>query len=311
MPNALDIYGGLTQVMDEVVRPRYQKTLFENGDLIPTIGNLLPGIKEIAIPKIQEVGGADIASDAASNIKLIYITTDYDRYPVYMFMSGFGVTFQESRSFGRTDLDGIKPRMALARLAIAQETNIATAIGRANVNFPGVLTNSLVQADNSAVNIYTSTFDQVLDFFTQTIRSLTRNYITSDPTDMVVSFDVMTRIMSLKNSLGTSSVYQELKALFPRLLISEAPQTEAAVIDASGITRPGVGKDRLLLYVKEPTVLSRKIEKKIAELAPEEFVSTATIAGQLTRIYPLFSCATPAVINYPQDVRYIDLPVKS
>lgn len=311
MPVAFDLYDELTQRMDKILEPRYRAMYFENGDLIPTMADLEPGVKELAYPRMEEIGDAAIMGDAASDIPMIQITGDIDRYPIYMIMSAFPVTFQESRMLSRSQIDSFQRRMTAARRAIAQYTNKVTALGLTTLNFPGALTNSLITTDNSAVNIYTSDYQTVLDFFVSIIRSLTDNYVTSTPTDMVVNVDVCSRLISLENAQGTRNVKERLEEIFPELLITETKEMETAQIDGSGITRPGTGKDRIFLYPKEDMVLSRHIEETVAALAPEEYVRTATIKGQLARVYPMFSCVSPAIFDYPDDCRYIDIPAKS
>lgn len=310
MPLALDLFNELTQLMPKVLKPRYEALWFENGTLVPTIADLQPGVKELAYPRIEEIGDAAIMGDAATDIPLVYVTSDYDRYPVYMVMSSFAITFQESRALTRLKIDSFQMRMSRARLAIAQRINRYTALGVDYLDFPGTLTNSLVTVDNSSVDIYTADYQTVLDFFVSTIRSLVGNYVTMLPTDMLVNVDIMSRLISLENTQGTRNVKERLEQIFPGLTISEVSQTEASAIDGAVAARPSAGKDRIFLYPKESMCLNRHIERAIAVLAPEEYVRTATIAGQLSRVYPMFSCISPTIFDYPQDVRYVDIPAK-
>ena len=306
------LYEDLTQRMEKVLEPRYRTMYFENGDLIPTMVDLAPGMKEIAYEKINEFGDADLVSDAATNIPVVDISLDEDRYPIYMVASGFPLSLQEERAYNAQhyhafNLDRFQRRMAVARKAIAQRTNKFTALGVPNLNFPGFLVNGLVATDNSAFNIYTSTYQQCLDFFVDVIESLTDNFVTDYPTDLLLPKDPHHLIVSLENSLGTISVKERLEQLYPDLMITKVKELEAAQIDSSGITRPGVGKDRIMLYPKEPDIINRHIEEEVAMLAPEEYIRT----DGLRRIYPMFSCITPAIFDYPTDCRYIDIPVKA
>lgn len=314
MPIAFDLYDELTQKMDKVLEPRYRSMLFENGTLIPTFTDLEPGVKELAYPRISEVGDAEIMSDATTDIPMVYLSGEIDRYPVYMVMSSFPVTFQESRMLTRSQIDSMERRMARTRWAISQRINKATALGAPSINFPGSLINPLVTTDNSSVNIYTAAYDVVLDFFVATIRSLVGNYVTELPTDMIVNANIMTRLVSLSNAQQTVNVKERLEQIFPDLSISETPEVDAAQIDAAyaagGSSRAGTGKDRIWLYPKESMVLNRHIEELIANLAPEEYIRSAMVKGQLARIFPMFSCVSPAIFDYPQDCRYIDILVK-
>lgn len=310
MPVALDLFNELTQLMDRVLEPRYRAMRFENGELIPTKVDLEPGVKEIAYPQLNEIGDAEIMSDAATDIPMVEITGEYDRYPVYMMMSSFPVTFQESRMLSRSVVDSFERRMAVARRVIAQRTNLITALGKDGLNFDGALTNPSITVDNSTFNIYTDTYQNVLDFFVSIVESLTDNYVTDEPSDMLVNTDQNSRMIALENPQGTRNIKQRLMEIFPGLTITKVPEVEAARID-SVITRPGVGKDRIFLYPKEDMVLHRHLEQTIAGLVPEEFARTATIRGQIARLYMMFSCITPAIVDYPSDCRYVDIPTKA
>lgn len=310
MPVAFDLFNELTQLMeDKILEPRYRAMRFENGELIPTRADLKPGAKEIAYPQLKEIGDAEIMSDAAVDIPLVEITGEYDRYPIYMVMSSFYVTFQESRVLSRVIIDDIERRMALARKVIAQRTNFVTALGKNGLNFDGMLTNPLVTVDNSTFNIYTSTYQQVLDFFVSIIESLTGNYVINEPSDVVINADIHSRLIALENAQGTRNVKERLEEIYSGLTFTKVPETEASFIDAA-ITRPGTGKDRIFLYPKEEMVLHRHIESVIADLVPEQFSRSASINGQLASLYYMFSCITPGIIVYPDDIRYVDIPAK-
>lgn len=307
---ALDLFNELTQLMgDKILEPRYRAMRWENGELVPTRANLEPGTKEIAYPQLKEIGDAEIMSDAATDIPLVEITGEYDRYPTYMVMSSFYLTFQESRVLNRVVIDDVERRMALARQVIAQRTNFVTALGKSGLDFDGTLTNPLVTVDNSTFNIYTSTYQDVLDFFVSIIESLTGNYVTDEPSDIIINADIRSRLIALENPQGSRNVMQRLVEIYPGLTFTKVPETEASFIDAA-ITRPGIGKDRIFLYPKEESVLHRHIESVIADLVPENFAKSASIKGQLATIYYMFSCITPGIIDYPDDVRYVDIPAK-
>lgn len=306
----LDLFNELTQLMPQVLEPRYRAMKFENGVLIPTMVDLDPGIKEIAYPEIKQIGDAEIMSDAATDIPMVQITGSYNRYPVYMMMSSFPVTFQESRLLSRTIIDGIEQRMTVARIVIVQRTNMITALGKTGMNFDGALTNPLIAVDDSTVDIYADTYQNVLDFFVSTVESLTGNYVTDEPSDMLINSDQHALMISLENAQGTRNIKQRLQEIFPGLTITKIPEGEAAYIDGA-ISRPSAGKDRIFLYPKEARIIHRHLEAAIADLVPEEYTRTATIDGQVARVYMMFSCLTPAIVNFPNDCRYVDIPARA
>ncbi len=361
MPNFL--YEDLTQRLSRVLEPRYQTLFFENGDLIPTLTDLEPGNKEIAYDQIGEFGDADLVGDGTTNIPIVDISIDRNRYPIFMVASGFPITFQEERAYNAThyhlpDLDRFQRRMAAARKAIAMRINRYTAFGIPGAyNAPGFLTNPDVPTDNNSFNLYGCTYQQALDFFVYTIESISDNFVSMAPTDMLLPKEPYKKIMSLQNGALSDPLKVVLERMYPNLTITKVQELEAMRIDVAMTTpisaipgspqsgqaaignnnplynvtqaaagqpasmipgnatnppflpagmmmRPGVGKDRIMIYPKDPEVQHRHIEQSIAELLPEEYIRT----DGLRRIYTLFSCITPAIFDYPQDARYIDIP---
>jgi hypothetical protein len=306
------LYEDLTQRLPRVLEPRYQTLYFENGTLIPTMTDLEPGNRELAYDQIGEYGDAGITGDAATNIPIVDITLAENRYPIYMVASGFPITFQEERAYGASHyhaptLDRFQRRMSVARKAIAQRVNRLTAYGVSTLDrFTGFLTSPEVPLDNNSFNIYTAPYDQALDFFVGIIESLTDNFVSMEPTELLMPKDPYKRMMSLQNGAGSDVLKTAIEDMYPELTITKIQELEADRIDGSGITRPSTGKDRIMLYPKDPSVVHRHLEQNIAELVPESFIRT----DGLRKIYTLFSCITPAIFDYPQDLRYIDIVKK-
>jgi|GEM_PF-2407544 hypothetical protein len=311
MPSFL--FNDLTQVLPRVLEPRYETLFFENGDLIPTLTDLQAGAREITYDRFSEWGDADLVSDATTNIPIVDISVDDDRYPIFMMASGFPLSLQEMRAYDfrptngtTTNVNRFERRMQAARKVIAMRTNRATALGynAQNLNFPGFLTNAIVPVTNSSFDLNTATFITALDFVIATIETLTDNFVTEDPTQLLVPPNFRKKILSLYNVNGTKTVMQALVEQYPDLEIQKVREASSTALDAVG-TIPGrtTGKDRIMLYPRTETVVHRHIENDVAELAPEEFIRV----DGLRRIYPMFSCITPAIFDYPQDCRYIDV----
>lgn len=306
------LYDDLTHRISRILEPRYQTLYYENGSLIPTITDLEPGDKEIAYDQLSEYGDADITGDAATNIPMVDISLSENRYPVYMIASGFPISFQEERAYNAThfhspSLDRFERRMAAARKAIAQRINRFTAYGISTLDrFYGFVTNPEVPVDNNSFDLYAANYSSSLDFFVSAIESVTDNQVSMEPTEMLVPKDVYRFMMGMQNGALSNVLRVALEDMYPNLTVTKVQETEAIRLDGSGITRPSLGKDRIMLYPKDPSVCHRHIEQEVAALVPDEYIRT----DGLRRIYTLFSCVTPSIIDYPQDVRYIDISSK-
>ncbi len=307
----MSFYNMLTQVLERTLEVRYPSLPFENGELVPTLTDLQAGTREIMYDRIAEIGDADITNDAATNIPVVELELGEDRYPVFMVASGFPVSFQQERAWNLRASNGETNRyqrlIGAARRAIAQRINRFTALGVANLpSFTGFLTNPVIPLDNSSFNPYTADYQLTLDFIVGLIEAQTDNFTSESPTEILLPLNIYRRWMSLMNGLGSMSLRQQIDGLYPGLVSWKIQELSAAQIDASGITRPSVGKDRIMLYPKYLNIVHRHIEQKIADMVPEQYIRT----DGLRRIYTLFSCVTPAIFDYPQDCRYIDIMTK-
>lgn len=305
------LYDALTQRLPKVLEPRYETLYWENGDLIPTQTDLAPGAREISYERLTEFGDADFVGDAATNIPIVDITVAEDRYPIYMVASGFPLSLQEERAYEAANLarqstaiNRFDRRMGAARNVIAQKTNKFTALGGGpNLNFPGAINNPLVPATNSSFDPNAATYATLRDFLIGVIEGLTDNLVSSEPTDMLVPRNLHKKMLALENTNGTKSVKKAIEEEYPSLNIMKIKEGDAAYLDAAQSGRPAAGKDRVMLFPAEEMVLNRHIENTVAQLVPEDYIRV----DGMRRIYTMFSCITPAIFDYPQDCRYVDL----
>lgn len=309
------VYGELTQRMPKLLEQRHEALRFESGEFIPTETDLVAGARELAYERFTEYGDADFMSDASTNIPVVDISLDEDRYPIFMLGSGFPVSFQEERAqssgLQRVNINRYDRRMAAARKVIATRTNRLTAYGAPNAGFTGFLANPYIPVHSYTTGVATTfyttaTYNEIVDFMVGEIESLTDNFVSMEPTTMLVPSDVNKRISTVQNSIGTKSVKQYLEELYPDLEIVKTKEVAGAQMQANGMSI-GATKDRMAIYPKDETVLHRHLEQKVAQLAPEEYIRV----DGLRRIYLMFSCFTPAIVDYPMDLLFVDINRKA
>lgn len=309
MPSAL--YEQLTQKLPRVLQPRFPQNIFENGVLIPTEFDLQAGVRNISYETYNYVGDASVVSDSDEGVPIVDVTSTLDTYPVYMVMSGFPISFQLSRSYNAINTiasrDVQQNVMLATRQVISQRIDRATALGLPNLNFQGFATNSAIDDVDSSFDINTATYDDARNFFVSMIQSLTRNEVTSLPTDIVLTPIYYEKMMGLA-SANDKVLVTHIRELYPNIRFHQTNKVSASNIDAA-ITRPvgQQGKDRIVLYPREDRVLHRHLESQIAQLAPEEYSRVADVGGVLSKIFFMFSCVTPCIFDFPNDVRYYDV----
>lgn len=311
------LHGHLTQMMPKILEPRNEDLKFENGYLIPTVADLMPGAREVAYERYSDWGDASIFGDGATNIPVVEIQLDEDRYPTFAIGSGFPVSFQEERAMEsmtgfmrRTSLDRFAARMSATRKVISQRINRLIAYGRPQLGFQGFVNNALISptvvttGPGSAAgssSLGQASYSQLCEFFVDQIESITDNFASREPTQMLIS-STLHRRLRVQSTNGDQSVRSFLREEFPNLDIEKVREVGNASLVQNGVTSVG-DRDRIILYPKTQEVVHRHMEASIAELLPEDYIR---IDG-MRRIYPMASFVTPAIIDYPLDVRYVDV----
>lgn len=314
------LYDDLTQRLARILEQRYESLLFENGSLIPTLFDLVPGARELVFDSITEYGDADLWTMESTNIPIVDISIAEDRYAIYAVASGFPITFQEERAYNsnlaRRRINRFDRRMSAARKVIAMRVDRFTAFGRSPLAMRGFVNNTAVPIVNAtdiggAANVAIATYNQLCDFFVAQIETITDNFVSSEPTTMLVS-SMVNRQLGKQNPNGTKSVRQFLKEEYPNLEIIKTKQLSNAELLAGGLTVGTVNanqvpanSDRIILYPKDGNVVHRHLEQRVAELVPPDYIRV----DGMRKIYTMFQCFTPVVIDYTYDVRYVNVPV--
>lgn len=286
---------------------RYRELKFENGSIVPTEADLEAGAAEVVRDTIEEVGDAEIITDGAFDMPVVDVSASEDRYKALMIGSAFSYTFAQERAieFGKSDINDRK--MMAARRSIAERHNRIAAYGDARVGITGMLNNASVILNNSSFNANTATSDDLTGFFVDELKAAHRN---SNNVEMPMDVLIPTGLFFLlvKKRVADSS---QTALTYIKLALSEedikfnlikCDECDSANLEACGVQAGGTNKDRVSFFVKDPEVIERHIE--LTQLMPAEWVSVKN--GR--RVYPMFSCTTPTIINYPGAMRYIDIP---
>lgn len=306
----LFLYRRLEQLLPGVLGRRYRELNFENGSIVPTQADLEAGAAEVVRDTVNEVGDADIVAGDAFDIPVVDISADEDRYKIFMIASAFSYTFQDERNYEKAgNAAQINNRkMMLAKRSIAERHNSIAAYGDTRVNVTGFLNNASVPLNNSSFDPHsgTTTPDELTSFFIDEVKSLHTNSNNVEmPSDCLVSTGLYFKLIKTRmpDSSMTALDYVK-KALSENGMdfnIMKSQECDSTNLEARGVHSGGTNKDRVVLYPKEEEVVERHIE--LVQLMPNEWVTVKN--GR--RVYPMFSCTTPTIINFPSALRYIDV----
>lgn len=314
------LYRRLEQLLPGVVAKKYRRLRFYEGEIVPTMGDLQAGAAEVVRESLAEVGDAALISDGAVDIPVVDIAATEQRYRVFMYASAFSFTMQEMRAVEKAgNAEFVNARKQnLAMRSIAERVNRFAAYGSAAHGVTGFMNNGSVSADNNSTNLYTATPDALKEFFMDwaaTVSKATSG--TFDAMDIVVSHDINTLLTNTRMTDGDKSVKQVIlensdyirsirwvdEAAFDQMVGGTADKDRIVFYPFEDLAL-GDGRDATL-EMAQPEILERHVEP--TQVAPSEYWEVKN----LRTVVPMFMCVTPTIVNYPDAMRYVDVPKKA
>ncbi|MGD1908162.1 MAG: major capsid family protein [Leptolyngbyaceae cyanobacterium] len=310
----------LEQLLPGVLSKRYRNLYFD-GIVCPTLPDIEVGASELVLENIQEVGEATVLADKATDIPVVDVKAGEDRFRVMMIAAAMGWSFQEMQALEKSgDASRINDRkMRAVYRAIKEKANKIAAYGDPARGFKGMLNHGGITPDNSSFNPYTSTPDELAEFFIEEVGKVVDAVEGADiPGDVLVSLNLKTRLASTRMTDGGVSVLRYILDNADYITsITGVPECGFARLEANGVLTAGTNKDRIMLYPMErvpadadPDNLPSPevVERHIAPLAqaPEEYWERR----DMRTIVPMYECVSQTFINYPGSCRYIDVVKK-
>jgi len=296
---------------------RFPQYPFENGTLIPTTGDLPPGKDEVGA---LFMGGnlgeeAILLAPGAADIPLTPVRLTTDNYPVVMAAKGYAIQWQEARTQEALKIRQLVEtrKIDIVRSEIAKRLNRFGAIGEPVLGYTGLYNNPNVSVTVSSFNPNTATYSQWVEFLIDTILSagLSADGETVLEPDTILLSQRMrvlaSRIMNPQNGdvSALDAAIEQLGASAAGNAASfiRSPFSSSDILERYRVFTPGTNRDRIVIYTKDPAVVSRRIESKVAQLVDEEFLAPTG----LTRIFPFFSCSSGTMIHDAAGIKYIDV----
>ena len=316
------LFRRLEQLLPGVVSKRYERLRFHDGVIHPVLADLEAGAAEVIRDNLQEVGDSAIVSDGAFDIPVVDIAATESRYKIMMIASGFSWTMQQMRAMDKAEnADFVSSRkQLLAMRSIAERVNNLAAFGVHQLGFTGFINDPRVVADDTTLNLYTISPDEVATFFLERSAEVSIAFGgTFASANVLVSHRIFVMLNSRRMSDGAQSIASYIAANNGGIIDQITWTTEAGF---ASLQNAGVGvanKDRIVFYPSErlngdqdatlannqPEMIERHIEP--AQVAPIDYWE---VKG-LRQVVPMFMCTTPTIINYPESMRYVDVPKKA
>jgi hypothetical protein len=303
------LFRKLEQLLPGVLTRRYRSLKFEDGSLIPTMADLQVGAAEVVRETLAEVGDADIIGDGAFDLPIVDVSADEDRYRVLMLGAAFSYTFQQERALefaGNTQQINDR-KMMLTQRVIAEKANRIAAFGVSRLGLTGLLNNPNVTLNNSSFNPWTATADALAEFFIDELAAVVTGSNTVEaPNGVLLSIDLDFLLIKKRMPDGAMSVKQYILQNSDYISsITGCTELGWNQLEANGVLASGTNRDRVVLMpTSDPMAVERHIE--VTKLAPPEYQEVRN----MRRVFPMFHCATPTIVNWPGSMRYVNLQRK-
>lgn len=306
------LYRALEQKLPEVLERRLRVLPAE--EMIPTTFDLDAGAYEVVQDQVETFGEAQLMSGDADAIPLVETKVSENRYRAYMAVSGVPYGLQEEAQAALASRNGIsynirETKINAAFRVIDERLNNVAMYGA--MGSTGLVNNASVTATDSSFdpfNASTSAAD-LADFFLEEVGNVIETSNTVEyPSVAGVSVQLFTRLdrLTMGDSADTTVLDFILRQSNERRRrvkledIIPLPELGAAKLEANGVLAGGTDKDRIVIYPRDPEVLSR--HAKSPELAPEDY---ARVVG-MRKVYPVYGCGSATILNYPGAFRYVD-----
>lgn len=315
------LYRTLQQRLNRVLRRRLRTLHFHNGDLVPNFADLRPGIRTIIQEQVLEYGEAGLMAPEAADIPLTAVEASENEYRVVYPMAGFSYSYQETLTQQASESDPYTSRvntrrskMEGARRVIEERCNDVAAFGESGLGFTGLMNNVSVTLNDSSFDPFdaATTADEIIEWFLDEVGDVavdTNNV--EHPTVALVSteLDVLLDRFRIPDANETIKSFilrtqRERSQRVPGGIqdIIGVQECRSSKLEAKGVHAGGNNKDRVVLYDLDPENLERHIMPGLMDMFPEEWVETR--GGR--KIYPMYSCVSETIINFPGSIRYLD-----
>jgi hypothetical protein len=309
-----NIYSELEQRLNKTITQRFPELTFANGVDVPTVPTLAPGAESVSVDEISGYGQAGLLGAESSDIPLVQISVGKGISPVVMAVAGYSVGFKADRAYsfsGKSQL--VTDRSVLmVRRAIDERLHYFAAYGDAGLGVRGLYNNAAVAPVASAFDPNTADYAAYLTFFMDLILNMgltTTNL--SIPTDILIPRKMLLRMSKLVKPTGISmgilaTIQGDLAAMdgYSNIRIVTRPESESDNITAKAVIGVPANKDRVVVYRKDPMVLERQVENRLAQLMPSKYIF-ADPKGAIN--YPMFGCASATQIYETNSISYIDV----
>ena len=297
------------KILPGVISNRFPQLRFANGDLVYTIPDLDPGVRTVLKEDYTHVGESAIVAGDAQDIPLVDFRGGETEAKVLPIMAAYGYT-QTQLEAARYNGTPLTNRRAMgARRSIDELANRIAAYGSAVHGVTGLLNHPVVPQTNSSFDFFDSGtgVDDILDFLVGEISAVEdETDLTETVSDILLPPEIYNHLMG-KRIDGTSTTL----LTYLREALAGDGQTvtlrKVTEVSADRLAANGVGvadKHRIVFYNRSDQLTH---ERHV------EVIRAMEIEGPINGRYvqPLLHRVTGVLINYPQSLRYTDVPVSS
>lgn len=303
----------------QVLRRRLRMLPFFGGNLIPTITDLQPGVRELVQDQVLEFGEAELGSPDSEDIPLVEIQARENRFRVFMPRAGYPLKYAEVLANQVAAANGqqynpTQVRETAVIRVIEEQVNKVIAAGSTALGLTGVLNNAGVSVINSSFDPFDagSTADDIADWFLGLIGDIFKDSNNVEyPNTALVStslHELMARRRMPDGDKTVLAYVMETQSSRSQLLPGQrltniVPLVECGsdFLEANGVESSATNKDRIVLYPRDQEVIQKHMMTGAIAAYPDDW----TINKGSQKIYPMYSFCSEVIINFPGALRYI------
>lgn len=317
----VSLYRQLQQRLPKVLKRRLRTVHFHNGDLIPNFTDLQPGMRTLIQEQVLEFGEAKLMAPEAQDIPLVEVQASESEYRVVMPVAGFSVSFAETlaqqamatNSYS-TQIESRRTKMDGARRVIEERCNSFAAFGDLGLGITGMLNNADVVLNNSSFDPFSSstTADDLVDWFLGEVGDIVADTNNVEHPSLACVSTELSNLMERRRMPDSSDTVKSFILRTQKERSQRVPggitdiiglqECRSSNLEKNGVQASNTNKDRIVLYSIDPENLERHIMSGLINMFPEDWV----VNRGTRKVYPMYSCVSQTMINFPGSMRYLD-----
>ena len=296
----------LEQVLPKLYEKRYPRLWsVDSSEILPGFGDLDPGTETLIEETINTAGEAVIYSDKSGDIPTADANIEEFPYKAVMLASAVAWSVAEMNADEKANRNLRANKLFALNRAMMEKKHKLAVFGSAKHGMEGLFNNSNVPVVTSTYDANTATFQDHIDFFSDSFSQVedSTNLTEGIATVLVTERHHKALVQSVLPGTSTSALTYILdnystSAGGTLQRIMKVNETRAALLEQFGVLPPGTNNDRVVFLPMNPDAVERR------------FYDTSFLDIQMRALslYLYAYCGvSETIVHYPTSMLYVDI----